>query len=182
MTITGRVATILGVVAVTSCSGGSNSSTPPGATSSSTATSVATLPAPPERKAVDAYLAMWREMAAAGETSNSEAPGLAEYATGDALVVIKNSLAEDDRKGLVTKGSPKSDPQVTNVDRSGGVVTVVKIRDCGDDSGWLKYRRGTNEPADGQGGGRRSILAEVKVQPDGSWRVTRFAVQGVGSC
>lgn len=182
MTITARAATILGLVTVTSCSTNSNSAPPPEGTSASTAMSVAPLPDPPERKAVDAYLAMWREMAAAGETSNSEAPGLAEHATGDALVVIKSSLAEDDRKGLVTKGSPKSDPQVSNVDRSGGVVTVVKIRDCGDDSAWLKYRKGTNELADGQGGGRRSILAEVKVQPDGSWRVTRFAVQGVGSC
>ena len=182
MTITVRVATILGVVAVTSCSASSTSSSPPDTTSTSTGTSFAPLPDLPERKAVDAYLAMWREMAAAGETSNPEAPGLAEHATGDALVVIKNSLAEDNRKSLVTRGNPKSDPQVTNVDRSGGVVTVVKIRDCGDDSAWLKYRRGTNEPADGQGGGRRSILAEVKAQPDGSWRVTRFAVQGVGSC
>lgn len=181
MTTTARVVTILGVVAVTSCSAG-NTTTPSNPTTSSPPTNVAPLPAPPERKAVDAYLAMWREMAAAGEMSNSEAPGLAAYATGDALVVIKNSLAEDNRKGLITKGSPKNDPQVTNVDRVGGVVTVVKIRDCGDDSGWLKYRRGTNDPADGQGGGRRSILAEVKVQPDGSWRVTRFAVQGVGSC
>ncbi|SER07919.1 hypothetical protein SAMN05216188_107317 [Lentzea xinjiangensis] len=182
MTITARVATILGVVAVTSCSVRSNSSPPPENTSTSTSTRVTPLPDPPERQAIDAYLAMWREMAIASETSNSEAPGLAEHAAGDALVVIKNSLAEDEQKGLVTRGSPKSDPQVTNVDRSGGVVTVVKIRDCGDDSAWLKYRKGTNQPADGQGGGRRSILAEVKAQPDGSWRVTRFAVQGVGSC
>ncbi|MCX2948985.1 hypothetical protein [Lentzea sp. NEAU-D7] len=182
MTINSRIATILGVLAVTSCGMGSNSSPPPQDTSTSTGTSFAPLPDPPESKALDAYLAMWREMAAAGETSNSEAPGLAKHATGDALVVIKNSLAEDSRKGLVTKGSPKSDPEVTNVDHSGGVVTVVKIRDCGDDSAWLKYRRGTNEPVDGQGGGRRSILAEVKAQPDGSWQVTRFAVQGVGSC
>ncbi|GHH32131.1 hypothetical protein [Lentzea cavernae] len=182
MTTTARVATIIGLVALTSCSAPSDAPPTPGTTSTSTATSLAPLPVPPERKAVDAYLAMWREMAAAGETSNAEAPRLAQHATGDALIVIKNSLAEDDRKGLVTKGSPRSDPQVTNVDRSGGVVTVVKIRDCGDDSAWLKYRKGTNEPADGQGGGRRSILAEVKAQPDGQWRVTRFAVQGVGSC
>jgi hypothetical protein len=182
MTTTARVVTILGVVAVTSCTAGGNSTPSTENAPTSTATGFAPLPDPPERKAIDAYLAMWREMAAAGETSNPDAPGLAEHATGDALVVIKNSLAEDNRKGLITKGSPKSDPQVTNVDRSDGVVTVVKIRDCGDDSAWLKYRRGTNEPADGQGGGRRSILAEVKAQSDGSWRVTRFAVQGVGSC
>lgn len=182
MSTTARVAAILGVVAVTSCSPGGDSTTSPESTPTPTTTSIVPLPGPPERKAIDAYLAMWREMAEAGETSNAEAPGLAEHATGDALVVIRNSLAEDDRKGLVTKGSPKSDPQVTNVDRADGVVAVVKIRDCGDDSAWLKYRRGTNEPADGQGGGRRSIFAEVKAQPDGSWRVTRFAVQGVGSC
>ena len=36
--------------------------------------------------------------------------------------------------------------------------------------------------ADNVPGGRRSITAEVKKQPDGTWKVTRFAVEAVGSC
>lgn len=136
----------------------------------------------PERKAVAAYLAMWREMAAAAESSNWQAPELARYAAGDALSVITRSLHEDNDKGVVTKGRPTNDPKVTNVDRPEGIPTVVMIRDCGDDATWLKYRKGTDQLVDDEAGGRRSIIAEVKAQADGSWRVTRFAVQGVGSC
>ncbi|MET9628292.1 hypothetical protein ABZX92_12590 [Lentzea sp. NPDC006480] len=121
-------------------------------------------------------------MAAAAESSNWQAPELARYAAGDALSVITRSLHEDNDKGVVTKGRPTNDPKVTNVDRPEGIPTVVMIRDCGDDATWLKYRKGTDQLVDDEAGGRRSIIAEVKAQADGSWRVTRFAVQGVGSC
>ena len=44
----------------------------------------------------------------------------------------------------------------------------------------LKYKNG--QLVNDTPGGRRSITAEVKKQQDGTWRVTRFAVEGVGSC
>ncbi|WP_394620152.1 hypothetical protein JNUCC0626_13905 [Lentzea sp. JNUCC 0626] len=161
---------------------GAPPSSPPATHTNTPSTSVAPLPDLPERKAIDAYLGMWREMAVAGETANPRSPELARYATGEALSLINNSLHEMERDGHISKGRPKGDPQVTNVDRNEGVVNVVRLRDCGDSTDWLKYRRDNGQLVDGEAGGRRSIIAEVVVQPDGAWRVTRFAVRGLGTC
>jgi hypothetical protein len=132
------------------------------------------------QQAVEAYLEMWHDMVVAGTTSNWQDPQLGQYATGDALQVITKSLYTDHLNGVVTKGSPTNSPRVSSID-SPIDPTTVTIKDCGDDSGWLKYK------TDGQlfndvPGGHRSITAQVKKQPDGSWRVTDFAVEGVGSC
>ena len=56
------------------------------------------------------------------------------------------------------------------------------ISDCSDASAWLKYRADTGKPADDEPGGKHLIRAEVRLAVDGSWRVTRFAVEGTGSC
>lgn len=130
--------------------------------------------------AIAAYLRMWHDMAVAGTTSNWQDPRLGQYATGDALQVITKSLYTDHLNGVVTKGSPKNSPQVSSMHPPSDPATVT-IKDCGDDSGWLKYK------TDGQllndvPGGHRSITAQAKKQPDGSWKVTDFAVEGVGSC
>lgn len=129
--------------------------------------------------ATAAYTGMWQAMAKAGETSDWQSPALAQYATGDALGVINRSLYTDHLNGVVTQGAPKTNPQVSSVDPQDSPATVV-ISDCGDDSGWLKYKDGrllNDEP-----GGRRAITAEVKMQSDGSWKVARFAVEAVGTC
>ncbi|MEU0924580.1 hypothetical protein [Streptomyces malaysiensis] len=59
---------------------------------------------------------------------------------------------------------------------------TVLISDCGDSTHWLKYRADNGKLADDEPGGRRSITAEVKRQSDGKWKVTRFAVEEIGSC
>lgn len=132
-------------------------------------------------KAVAAYVGMWDDMVEAARTSDWQDPDLGRHATKDALRVITGSLYADHRNGLITKGRPTYDPEVTSVKPRNDPTTVM-IADCGDSSGWLKYRREDNRPADGERGGRRQITAEVKVQKDGEWRVTRFAVQGIGTC
>lgn len=119
-------------------------------------------------------------MVKAGETSDWQSPELAKYATGDALGVITRSLYTDHLNGVVTKGAPVINPKVSSVDPQDNPTTVV-ISDCGDSTNSLKYKK------DGQllndtPGGKRAITAEVKKQSDGSWRVTRFAVEGLGSC
>ena len=93
--------------------------------------------------------------------------------------MVNRSLYTDNLNGVVTKGAPKTNPQVSKVDPEDNPTTVM-ISDCGDDSGWLKYKNG--QLVNDTPGGRRSITAEVKKQQDGTWRVTRFAVEGVGSC
>jgi hypothetical protein len=130
-------------------------------------------------QATAAYTGMWQAMAKAGETADWQSAELAKYATGDALGVINRSLYTDHKNGVVSKGRPTNNPEVSSVAPSDNPVTVM-ISDCSDSSGWLKYKDG--KPLNDSPGGRRSITAEVKKQQDGAWRVTRFAVQGVDSC
>lgn len=175
----------LATLTLTACS--SNPSPTPGGTTgvatSSPPSSASPSPVSPadgaRQQATAAYTGMWQQMAKAGETGNWQSPDLAKYATGDALGVINRSLYTDNLNGVVTKGAPTTNPQVTKVDPQDNPTTVM-ISDCGDDSGWLKYKNG--QLVNDTPGGRRSITAEVKKQQDGTWRVTRFAVEGVGSC
>lgn len=124
---------------------------------------------------------MWQAMGQAAETSDWRSPALAEYATGDALSTLSRSLYADHVNKLVTRWRPANHPTVSSVEPPGNPRTVM-LSDCGDSANWLKYRSGTDQLADDTGGGRRSITAEVVTQPDGSWRVSRFSVQGVGTC
>ncbi len=132
------------------------------------------------RAAAAAYLGMWQDMAAAGRTSDWKSPLLAHHATGDALSTISRGLYADHLNGLVSKGAPKDDPKVTSAVPAAAPTTVT-VSDCGDSTGWLKYRKGGSSPV-GDKGGRRAITAEVQRQADGTWKVARFAVEGLGSC
>lgn len=127
-----------------------------------------------------AYLGMWRDMAQAGTTSDWNSPKLAQYATGTALSAISRGMYADHLNGLVTKGVPKNDPKVSSSAPAANPTTVM-ISDCGDSTRWLKYRKDNGKLADGKPGGRQAITAEVK-NVNGAWKVTRFAVEAVGSC
>lgn len=135
-----------------------------------------------KKQAKAAYLGMWDAMGQAGETSDWRSPELGRFATGNALTTITRSLYTDSFNRVVTQGRPKNSPQVVSV-KSPAAPETVMLSDCGDSTGTSKIREGTGKPvASDEPGGRRSIVAEVKKQPDGAWRVQRFAVQGVGSC
>ncbi|MEV0318128.1 hypothetical protein ACIBKX_07680 [Streptomyces sp. NPDC050658] len=120
-------------------------------------------------------------MAAAAKTSDWQSLRLGRYATGDALGAITRGMYADQRNGLVTKGKPKNSPRVIELDPPADPSTVM-ISDCGDSSRWLKYQRKSGKLADDRPGGRQAITAKVRKQGDGTWKVTRFAVEGVGSC
>jgi hypothetical protein len=124
---------------------------------------------------------MWRDMAQAATTSDWKSPLLAQHATGDALSAISRGMYADHLNGLVSKGAPKDYPKVTSAVPASDPTTVM-ISDCGDSSHWLQYHKDSGKLADDTGGGRRAITAEAKKQADGSWKVTRFAVEGLGSC
>ncbi|GAA5121039.1 hypothetical protein GCM10025762_41070 [Haloechinothrix salitolerans] len=124
---------------------------------------------------------MWQAMARAARTSDWKSPELARYATGNALTTITRSLYADHRSGVVTRGTPENHPRVTSVEPPRNPRTVM-ISDCGDSTGTSKVHEDTGKPVNDAQGGRRSIAAKVVQQPDGTWRVTRFAVEGVGTC
>lgn len=186
------VAALAGSVAVTvvlsGCSG--QPSGRAGVRPVRTPTGASTVPVPPSVStdagsarslATAAYLGMWQDMAKAATTADWEDPALAHHATGAALSVISRGLYADHLNGLVARGKPKDHPVVTSADPPTDPTTVM-ISDCGDSTHWLQYRKDTGKLADNVPGGRQAITAEVKKQGDGTWKVTRFAVEGVGSC
>ena len=181
---------VVGLALCTAAACGAKSSATPGSVAGGTSPSTVSagrapaLPASPvdraKQQALAAYSGMWHAMAEAAVTSDWQSPMLAQYATGDALGVISRSLYTDHLNGVVTKGEPKTNPQVSSADPPNDPTTVM-ISDCGDDSGWLKYKTNgqlfNDEPA-----GRHWITAEVKKQQDGSWKGTRFAIEEAGTC
>jgi hypothetical protein len=109
-------------------------------------------------------------------------PELDHYTTGLVRAAIIRSLYANHLNQIVTRGAPTNTPVVRSV-HLGQDPARVLTDDCGDSTNSLKYPQGTDRPAgDGPGGGRRAITAEVLRQPDGAWRVTRFAVQALGTC
>jgi hypothetical protein len=132
--------------------------------------------------AVATYAEMWQAMARAGKTSDCQSPELSHYATGEALATIIRSLYADNLDKVVTRGARANSPVAPSAEPPED-PTKVLIEDCGDSTYWLKYYVGTDRPAGtGSGGGRRLIKAEVLRQPDGTWLVNSFAVQGLGAC
>lgn len=182
-----RVAAVIAVIGVVAgCSAGTPSSPSPTvvtstATASSLSPSTVSASDAAQQQATAAYLAMWQDVAVVAETSDWQSPRLGQHAAGDALLTISRAMYADHYNGLVTKGRPVDHPRVTSMDPPSAPTTIM-ISDCGDDSGWLKYRADTGKLADDVPGGHRAIAAEVQRSSDGSWKVTRFAVQPVGTC
>lgn len=184
-TVAASIAVVLGLAVAAGCSGDDPGAAPAPPTSSPTVQpEPSTSPSPVERAeaaALDTYIGMWMAMAKADETADWESPELAQYATGNALTTITRSLYADHKNGIVSKGKPALDPRVT-ARKPERDPTTIRIADCGDSTNWLQYHADSGKPVDEEPGGRRAIQAEVKQQADGTWKVTRFAVQGLGSC
>ncbi|MEV8609535.1 hypothetical protein AB0383_16650 [Amycolatopsis sp. NPDC051373] len=182
---TAALVTVIGIgLSVTACrSGGASApaSAMPSVPASTPSRATASPAEAASQKATKAYLAMWDDVAVVAATSDWQSPRLADHTTGDALSVLSRQMYADHANGLITKGHPVSVPVVQSVEPQSAPKTVM-IRDCSDARGWLKYRTDTGKPADSESGGKHLINAEVKLAVDGSWRVTRFAVAGIGSC
>ena len=128
------------------------------------------------REALAAYRGMWADFVTAGTTSDWQSPDLGRHATGVALTNLSRGLYADSANGLVTRGAPVLSPEASSVEPARVVVT-----DCGDSTNWLKYREDGSLATAGPGG-RRLINAVVERQSDGSWKVSDYGVQGIGSC
>jgi hypothetical protein len=82
---------------------------------------------------------------------------------------------------LVTKGNPTLNPEASTVDPAADPRKVT-VTDCGDSTNSLKYRKDNGQLADNAQGGRRLIVAVVERQADGTWKVTDFGVDDLGTC
>ncbi|WP_300015838.1 hypothetical protein [Pseudonocardia sp.] len=133
------------------------------------------------QEALAAYRGMWDDFVAAGTTSDWQSTSLGRHATGQALTNLSRGLYADSANGLVTRGAPVLSPEVSSVEPSGAPVRVI-VADCGDSTNWLKYREDDGTRATDGSGGRRLINALVERQSDGSWKVSDYGVQELGSC
>jgi len=119
-------------------------------------------------------------MAEASQTSNWQSPELGRYASGSALQVLSGSLYADHLNGFESRGAPVLQPRATSAEPADAPTTVM-LFDCADSTNWLQYRT-DGSLVDDEPGGRRAVTSEVRLHQDGSWKVTRFAVEGLGSC
>jgi hypothetical protein len=164
----------------------SNGSVAPGGSSATTETST-TSSSPvlgvdrAKQDALAAYRAMWQDFVTAGRTSDWQSSELGRHATGIALQTMSRGLYADHQNGVVTKGEPVLQPEVSSVEPATDPTKIV-VTDCGDSTNFLKYDRETGLPVDDEPGGRQLINAVVELQSDGSWKVSDFGVHGVGSC
>lgn len=176
-------------VLVVSCSSDDSAEPAPGpapSTSRSPAPQMTVSPTPTSpadgagQRAVAAYVGLWEAMAEASHTSDWQSPELARYASGDALQAVSGGLYADHYNGLVSRGAPVLHPEVTSVEPA-DAPTTVRVFDCSDSTNWLRHRA-DGAPFTDEPGGRRAVTSEVRLHQDGSWKVTRFAVEPVGSC
>ncbi|WP_189135418.1 hypothetical protein [Wenjunlia tyrosinilytica] len=126
-------------------------------------------------EALDAYRAMWDDLAAAAVTSDAKHPRLTAHASGRALELLRYMMARDRRKDVVTKGHLRLDTAVENSE-----ATKMVLRDCADATDWLHYTS-EGKLEDHVPGGHHRIDATVR-QQGGVWRVERLHIGPVGTC
>ena len=133
-----------------------------------------------EQAALDAYRGMWSAYVEASRIPDPEHPDLARHATADALQVLENGLETIANNGLASRGDVALDPRVTEV-QPVDQPTAATISDCVDTSDTELYRT-SGEPYQDTPGGPRLAEATVEDLGGGDWKVTGFALYGVGTC
>ncbi|WP_296368964.1 hypothetical protein [Pseudonocardia sp.] len=179
-------ARVLTVVVAVGCVAGCSASSPPPVTPPASTAPPATSAAPSPQdlageEALAAYRGMWADFVSAAATSDWQSPSLGRHATGVALTNLSRGLYADSVNGFVTRGDPVLSPAVSSAEPASAPSRVI-VTDCGDSSASLKYKKSDGSPVGAGSGGRRLINAVVALQSDGSWKVSDFGVQDIGSC
>ncbi|GEM_PF-3594528 len=133
-----------------------------------------------EQRAVAAYRGMWQAFSKAGQTANAQDPDLSRYAADVALKTLVTGLEANKMQGLVSRGDVVLNPQVTALTPPAG-LTEASIRDCADTTHAVRVKA-SGEPFTDTPGGHRLVIATAKDVGGGTWKVTGFAISGVGSC
>jgi hypothetical protein len=183
---------ITAAAVVSGCSSGRTSPAPaPSPTvslpSSSSTTSPSTRPSPADPRAaavaeaVAAYRGMWRAYNEAVKVPDPRSPALARHATGGALRTLVSGLTSVKDKGLRGTGNLSLSPKVTELSPA-DTPTRIRVTDCFNDGRTRLVRASPGPTYKDTPGGRRLCLATAQRQADGSWKVTEFGLQGVGTC
>jgi hypothetical protein len=169
-------------VLVAAACGDSGSGTERGATSTTernvASTTNATSSA--ERAAVQAYNAMWADMAIAARTSDYQSQRIEQHAAGDALAQLSRGLYANKQHGIVVLGKPTTSPTAVSSTPDAN-PTSVAISDCLDGTHWLNHVATSGELQNDTPGARHATTATVALT-NGSWKVTELAVGQDGSC
>ncbi|WP_230993746.1 hypothetical protein [Streptomyces endocoffeicus] len=139
-------------LSVTSCSGDSKESdgskqlsTPTESTPESSKSSAPSDPqAADKRDVLTAYRSYWREQAKAYSKASVKDTDLDKYASADALGRAEGDVLSLQKAGVVTRGKPTSDPEVTRIDMDRQVPQAT-INDCIDVSKWISVNRKTGK-------------------------------------
>jgi hypothetical protein len=130
--------------------------------------------------AMDAYRGMWKAYVEAIKIPDPAYPGLAKYTQGDALNVFVKGLTNVKNTGLVGQGDVTIHPAATAANPDSRPPTV-NIQDCVDTSQSHLVKK-DGSPYQDTPGGNTKATATVSKLPDGSWKVSSFALFAVGSC
>jgi len=122
---------------------------------------------------------MWHAYATAARTADYQTGALAEYAAGDALMILTRSLYDDHLHGVVLRGTPVFDPRVTSMTPAASPASSW-LTDCADDTRWRQYTT-SGKPAGGAPAGRHRIYARLRLFGP-AWKVTYLVVQKAGTC
>ena len=136
-------------------------------------------PGDPRTQVLDAYAGMWHAYATAARTADYQTGALAEYAAGDALMILTRSLYDDHLHGVVLRGTPVFDPRVTSMTPAASPASSW-LTDCADDTRWRQYTT-SGKPAGGAPAGRHRIYARLRLFGP-AWKVTYLVVQKAGTC
>ena len=129
--------------------------------------------------ALDAYRQMWRAYMQALRVPDPQYRVLARYTQGDALRVFVTGLTTVRNDGLVGVGDVTINPRV--VAQRLGTPSTVNIEDCVDTSQSHLIHRDSSPFPDNPGGRQSARATATEVSP-GAWKVTSFALFGVGTC
>lgn len=132
-----------------------------------------------EEAAVEAYESMWDVVVEASHAGDPDPEALEQFASGDALALMRQTLqgaAEDEAD---VEGEPFLDPEVVEASPEEEPDTVVLL-DCADGSQWMEE---ASEDADESAtpSGKREIDATV-INDGLSWRVSELRIWEPGTC
>ncbi|MFI0420488.1 hypothetical protein [Spongiactinospora sp. 9N601] len=123
-----------------------------------------------------AYRGMWLDFQDAGRTADWEASVLGDHAIGDAEVVLRHGLYVASQKGQILKGKPLLHPQVTEFTENSATIA-----DCVDDSHFGPHAKSGKQAKEAEAGGRHKATA-LLVRREGSWYVSSYLLDEVGTC
>lgn len=130
-----------------------------------------------EQSALEAYEGMWDVVVEASHEGDPDPDDLENYATGDALALMRQTLesAAEEEDGF--QGEPVLNPEVVELEPSGEPESA-ELLDCVEGDEWTGTE---SSPESDDLGGTRQVDATVEGD-ELSWRVSELRIWEQGSC